>query len=98
MSLRHYDGAHKGEYISSIQMYIYDWISYILLDRMNAVLSSLYLVLAAAALVPWAGRQEAGGGGIAESSLVAPRLQSLWCCCVVCTWNIEMDTNTSLRQ
>jgi hypothetical protein len=26
-------------------------------------LSSLHLVLAAAALVPWAGRQGAGGGG-----------------------------------
>jgi hypothetical protein len=61
---------------------------------MNAVLSSLHLVLAAAALVPWAGRQEAGGGGRAEISLVEPRLHSLWCCFVVCTWNVEMGTTT----
>jgi hypothetical protein len=87
-----YDGAHKGEYISTVQMCIYDWTSYLVLNRMNAVLSSLHLAVAAAALVPWTGRQEAGGRGRAESSCWRPGC-SLWCCCVVCTWNVEMDTN-----
>jgi hypothetical protein len=54
-------GAHEGEYISTVQMCIYDWTSYLVLNRMNAVLSSLHLVLAAAALVPWAGGQEEEG-------------------------------------
>jgi hypothetical protein len=25
---------------------------------------------------------------------VEPRLHSLWCCFVVCTWNVEMGTTT----
>jgi hypothetical protein len=91
-----YDGAHKGEYIITVQMCIYDWTSYLVLNIMNAVLSSLHLAVAAAALVPWAGRQEAGGRVRAESSCWRPA-RSLWCCCASCTWNVEMDTNTFLR-
>jgi hypothetical protein len=80
-----YDGAHEGEYISTVQMCIYDWTSYLVLNRMNAVLSSLHLDVDAVALVPWAGWQEAGGRGRAESSCWRPGC-SLWCCCdVVCT-------------
>jgi hypothetical protein len=37
----------------------------------------------------------AGGRRRRESreQLLAPRLHSLWCYCMVCTWNVEMDTN-----
>jgi hypothetical protein len=79
LQVKLYDWAHEGEYIIAVQMCIYDWTSYAVLNRMNAVLFSTSCCgCCRCSPKGWT----AGGGGRvrAESSICGRPGCYMWCC------------------